>query len=192
MRRLFLVAAAVAPLLLTAGTEATAQSRTVIGAHGFGGAAAPGAGFQGGGAWRGGMQNWRGAPGWRGASAWQGAPAWRGVNRGFYPRGAWRGGYYRRWGGSPYWGWGAAGLAAATVGALATYPYDPYYYDYPAYPAYPVYPAYSPAYDVVPTATGGQCSTPVKMCTLYQRAPLGVGCSCRAPGGRARGTVVGP
>ena len=176
MRRLFLIAAAVAPLLFAAGTEAMAQHR--VGGHGF-----RAGGFHGGG--------WRGGHGWRGGAGWHGAAGWRGAYRGSDPGvGAWRGGYhrpyYRRWGGYPYWG--AAGLAA-TVGALAAYPaYYPDYYDYPAYPVYPAYPAYS----VAPAASGGQCSTPVKVCTLYERAPLGVGCSCRVSGGRARGAVVGP
>jgi hypothetical protein len=107
-------------------------------------------------------------------------PAFPGYRPGFRPGwyGGWRhAGYpYRRY---PYWG-AASGLAsAATLGALATYP------------AYPVYESY-PAYDVVPAAQGGTCSTPVKTCNLYEPAPLGIGCSCRVPGGYARGVVVGP
>lgn len=183
MRRLFLIAAAVTPLLLAAGTEAMAQQR--VGGHGF-----RAGGFHGGG----GFGGWRGSSGWRGAAGWHGGTGWRGAYRGnvFPSAGAWRGGYYRphyrRWGGYPGWGWGAGLATAATIGALTTYPAYPDYYDYPAYPAYPVYPAY----EVAPAANGGQCSTPVKICTLYERAPLGIGCSCRVPGGRARGTVVGP
>lgn len=168
MRRLFLIAAAVAPLFFAAGTEAIAQHRP--GGHGFHPGGLHG-GFRGHQAWRGG--------GWRG-----------GYRAGHVARlGAWRGSYYRpyhrRWGGYPYWGWGAGLATAATIGALATYPVYPDYYDYPAYPVYP-------AYGAVPAASGGRCSTPVKICTLYERAPLGIGCSCRVPGGRARGTVVGP
>ncbi len=168
MRRLLLIAASVTPLLFAASTEALAQRQ--FGGHGFR------AGGWHGGAWRG------------------GGGGWRGIHRGFYPGAAfrsggfgWRGSYgprYRYGGGYPYWGLGAA---AATIGALATYPAYPDYY-YPSYPVYPVYPAYA----VVPGGTGGSCSTPVKMCTLYERAPLGIGCSCRVPGGRARGAVVGP
>ncbi len=170
MRRLLLIAASVTPLLFAASTEALAQRQ--FGGHGFR------------------------AGGWHGG-AWRGGGGWRGIHRGFYPGAAfrsggfgWRGSYgprYRYGGGYPYWGLGAA---AATIGALATYPAYPDYY-YPSYPVYPVYPAY-PAYAVVPGGTGGSCSTPIKMCTLYERAPLGIGCSCRVPGGRARGAVVGP
>lgn len=185
MRCSLLVAASVAPLLLATATVASAQPH--FGGGGFRGGGFHGGGFHGGFHGRGiGMRPYglRPAfpgyrPGWGGG--WRGG--WHGA--GFYPRRPW-GGYYpyrRYWGGYyPYWG-AAAGLAtAAAIGAAASYPA----YDY--YPAYPVYPAY----DVVPAASGGQCSTPVKICTLYAPAPLGTGCSCRVPGGRARGAVVGP
>jgi len=186
MRCSLLVAASVAPLLLATATVASAQPH-------FGGAGVRAGGFHGGG-FRGGGFYGRGVgmrpyglrpafpgyrPGWGGG--WRGG--WRGA--GYYPRPAW-GGYYpyrRYWGGYyPYWG-AAAGLAtAAAIGAAAAYP---------AYDYYPAYPAY-PAYEVVPAANGGQCSTAVKICTLYAPAPLGTGCSCRVPGGHARGAVVGP
>lgn len=161
MRRLLLVTASVAPLLLATSLAASAQPH-------FGGA-----GFRHGGfhpraigmrphgirpafpAYR---QNVR--AGWRG-----GGLGWR--SAGPYPYRGYRGGY-------PYWGPSLA--AAATLGAIATYP------------VYPVYPAY----EMVPAAEGGMCSTPVKTCTLYEPAPLGIGCSCRVPGGHARGVVVGP
>ena len=185
MRRLLFAAASAIPLLLAADLTASAQPRFGGGGfhhgsgfrtHGLGG---PGLGM------RPALPAYR--AGWRGGGAWS--------RPGFYPnRSYWGGGYrpywgagyrpYRRyWGGYPYWG-AAAGLAtAATIGAIASYP--TYYPDYPAYPIYP-------AYELAPAGDGGRCATPVKVCTLYERAPLGVGCSCRVPGGRARGTVVGP
>ncbi len=113
-------------------------------------------------------------------------PGYRtGFRSGWYGGGWRRAGYYRGYRGYPYWGVASGLAAAATLGAIAGYPY----YDYePVYPAYPVYPVYG----AVPTAAGGMCRTPVRTCTLYEPAPLGVGCSCRAPGGRAKGMVVGP
>jgi len=185
MRCSLLIAAAVAPWLLTAATDASAQPH--FGGGGFRAGGFHGGGFHGGG-FRGGGFYGRGIgmrpyglrpafpgyrPGWGGRGGWQGA--------GFYPRRPYWGGYYpyRRWGGYyPYWGAAAGFATAAAIGAAATYPG----YGYPVYPAY----------QVEPTASGGQCSTAVKVCTLYEPAPLGTGCSCRVSGGRARGTVVGP
>jgi len=168
MRRLLLVTASVAPLLLATGLAASAQPH--FGGAGFrhGGFHARGIGMRPHGmrpafpAYRQGFRS-----GWHGG--------WGSRHAGYY-----RG--YRR--GYPYWGAASGLAAAATLGAIATYPYA---YE-PIYPAYPVYPAY----EAVPAAEGGMCSTPVKTCTLYEPAPLGIGCSCRVPGGRARGTVVGP
>ncbi|HXW71952.1 MAG TPA: hypothetical protein VEK34_10990 [Methylocella sp.] len=37
---------------------------------------------------------------------------------------------------------------------------------------------------------GNYCSTPAKACELYRALPAGSGCSCKAPGGRARGLVT--
>ena len=91
--------------------------------------------------------------------------------------------YGRYYGGYPYggWGWGAAGLATGlAIGAAATYPYETYPYD--SYP-YSTYEA------PVTAALGGYCATPARTCALIDPAPLGVGCSCRVPGGRARGVV---
>ena len=166
MRRLLFITASITPLLLATGLAASAQPH--FGGAGFrhGGFHARGIGMRPHGmrpafpAYRHGFR-----------SGWHGGWGWR--RGGHYP--------YRRYGGYPYWGTGLA--AAATLGAIATYPAYPAYY-----PAYPVYPAY----ESVPAAQGGMCSTPVKTCTLYEPAPLGIGCSCRVPGGRARGTVVGP
>ena len=182
MRRSLLVAASIAPLLLASATETLSQPR--YGGGGFRAGGFHGGGFHGGGFRTHGigMRAYGVRPGFQGyGSGWRGGWGARGgwYGAGFYPRRAW-GGYYpyrRYWGGGdyPYWGV-ASGLAtAAVIGAAASYPA----YGYPAYPAY----------EVLPAASGGQCSTPVKICTLYEPAPLGTGCSCRVPGGRARGSV---
>ncbi|MDB5510392.1 MAG: hypothetical protein JWL93_2861 [Hyphomicrobiales bacterium] len=114
-------------------------------------------------------------------------------------RGDWNG---RRWRGRGWYGPGI-GLATAPLwlGGYGPYYDQPYYdwgngydegYDYPVEETYvpapvPVYPAprrYS-------AALGNHCSTPQKVCQLYQPAQVGIGCSCRAPsGGRFRGQVV--
>lgn len=158
MRRLLLITASAAPLLLAGVVPAAAQPH--FGGPGFrhGGFHARGIGMRPVGV-RPAFPGYR--PGWHGGWGWRHA--------GYYP--------YPRY---PYWGAASGLAAAATLGALATYP---------AYPA--VYPAY-PVYEVVPAAEGGMCSTPVKICNLYEPAPLGIGCSCRVPGGHARGVVVGP
>lgn len=163
MRRLLLVTASITPLLLATSLAASAQPH-------FGGA-----GFRHGGFHQRGIgmrpHGMRPAfPAYRQnlRAGWHGGGwGWRRASH--YPYRGYRGGY-------PYWGAASGLAAAATLGAIATYP------------AYPVYPAY----EVVPAAEGGMCSTPVKTCTLYEPAPLGIGCSCRVPGGQARGTVVGP
>jgi hypothetical protein len=95
---------------------------------------------------------------------------------GRYPYGRYYGGYYPYYGSSyPYyggWGWGAAGLATgAAIGAVAS--------------TYPVYQTQASS------AVGGYCATAIRTCALNNEAPTGTGCSCRAQGGRARGTVVG-
>jgi len=36
---------------------------------------------------------------------------------------------------------------------------------------------------------GNNCATPAKTCLLNHESWIGNGCSCRVPGGRARGTV---
>lgn len=107
---------------------------------------------------------------------------------GVRPPGSWRarypyyGGRYpyygRNYGRYPYYGgsYGGWGLATgAVIGAAATYPYynDPY----------------STYQTPVASAVGGYCVTPVRTCALTSSAPVGIGCSCRIPGGRARGTV---
>jgi hypothetical protein len=111
----------------------------------------------------------------------------RGEWRGRYPNYGGRYPYYRgRYpyygGGYPYyggyyggWGWGLA--TGAVIGAAATYPY----YNYP----------YSTYQTPVSSTVGGYCATSVRTCALTSAAPVGIGCSCRVSGGRARGTVVG-
>lgn len=107
-----------------------------------------------------------------------------------YGRGYWRGG---RW----WYGAAAAPLIYPWFGD--GYDYNTYYpgYDYDyysgspayAYPAEEYYPAQSYSYG---GQAGNYCATPQKTCQLYDPAPVGVGCSCRAPGGegRYRGAVV--
>ena len=96
--------------------------------------------------------------------------------RGRYP---YYGRYYGRYPyyGNYYRGWGLA--TGAVIGAAAAYPYYNYpYYDYP----------YS-TYQTPVASAGGYCVTPVRTCALINSAPIGTGCSCSTPGGRARGTV---
>ncbi|WP_445500520.1 hypothetical protein [Microvirga sp. G4-2] len=92
--------------------------------------------------------------------------------------------YYSRYHGRyPYYGWGLA--TGALIGAAATYPYyNDSYYGYPYY-SYP----YSTYQTPIASASGGYCVTPVRTCALTSSAPIGTGCSCSTPGGRARGTV---
>jgi len=93
-----------------------------------------------------------------------------GYYRGRYP---YYGRYYNRY---PYYGLAAGAL----IGAAATYPYYNYpYYDYP----------YTTYQTPIASAAGGYCVTPVRTCALINAAPIGTGCSCSTPGGRARGTV---
>jgi hypothetical protein len=68
--------------------------------------------------------------------------------------------------------------------------------DYYAGPDFAFAPQVVPAAPVVTgrsVATGGIgdfCATPVKTCQLVQPSYVGGGCSCRVPGGRARGSVT--
>ena len=94
--------------------------------------------------------------------------------RGRYPYYGGRYPYYGNYYGG--WGWGAAGLATgAIIGAAATYPY----YNYP----------YSTYQTPVSSTVGGYCVTQVRTCALINPSQVGTGCSCRVPGGRARGIV---
>ena len=94
------------------------------------------------------------------------------------------------------------------------YPYDTAYnqgsYDYYGSPNYNYsynygypngYTGYSSNYSgatapmvtgrsVATSQPGNYCSTPAKTCELYHTSFVGNGCSCRVPGGRARGTVA--
>lgn len=62
------------------------------------------------------------------------------------------------------------------------------YYGYAA----PTFYGYSPpvASGAMVAADGNYCATSVKTCLLYEPGWLGTGCSCRVPGGIARGTVI--
>jgi hypothetical protein len=116
---------------------------------------------------------------------------WRYGYRGRYPYYGGRYPYYGRYYGRyPYYGgWGLA--TGALIGAAATYPYYDYpYYGYPYYGSsyYYGYP-YSTYQTPIASASGGYCVTQVRTCALTNSAPIGTGCSCRTPSGRARGTV---
>lgn len=107
-----------------------------------------------------------------------------GYGHGRYDRGrpghGWRGHGWR--GGYLGFGWGYG------------YPYDDFAYDYPYDGDY----AYdTPDYDYsygpgvyAQTAVGNYCSTPVKMCQLYEPANVGAACSCREGPGRVYGQVT--
>jgi hypothetical protein len=210
MRRILILSAALLPFLALVPDDAFAQRRFGGGgfrAGGFGGGGGfrPG-GFGGGGfrpvvVPRGGFSPGRFGPvrpGFRqgfipgrtrgqfGPNSWRGPGGWR---PGFRPyRPGWIGPAYYRRGYYPYrygypygygWGWGAAGLATGlAIGAAAA----------PVY-AEPVYE--SPLYETSTGALGGYCATPARTCALINPAEIGIGCSCRIPGGRARGTVIG-
>ncbi len=145
---------------------------------------------------------WGGGGGWHGGG-WHGG-GWHGGGWG----GGWghRGfGWNRGWG---YGGWGLAGLGLGLGLAGLDYGSDyPYYgYGYPGYASGYSYPGYASGYGypgygyaAAPLVTGrsvaiggmgGYCSTPVKTCELYQASYIGNGCSCRVPGGHARGSVT--
>jgi hypothetical protein len=64
----------------------------------------------------------------------------------------------------------------------------PTYYGYSA-PAYYGFSAPVVSGGTV-AADGNYCATSVKTCLLYEPGWLGTGCSCRVPGGIARGTVI--
>lgn len=172
MRRLVVLAASLAPLLIFAAEDASAQSPQALRGSAYPSVGAP-------------MGRAPSSPALAG-------PGFRGPRVDGYRGSAglgYRGTYYGRRG---YYGGGAL-AAGAVLGATAAYPY--YYgaphYDYGAsyyyggaYYAEPYYAA------PVSAGIGEHCRTPVRTCRLIDLAELGVGCSCRVTGGRAHGRVV--
>jgi hypothetical protein len=150
---------------------------------------------------------WGGGHGWGGGAHFAGG----GWGHGGWGHGGWgRGGYgYGGWGrgGYGYGGWGLAGLGLG-LGLAGLdygwgYPYwDSYSYNYPDYAygyGYPYDYSYAAPYAAAPLMTGrsvatGQvgnyCTVSVKTCLLNHASYVGNGCSCRVPGGYARGTVT--
>jgi hypothetical protein len=184
MRRLILLIAAALPLVIFTAEEADAQRRG--GPPGIQGGGFRSPGVRPAGRYRpvavrpgGQFRPVRARPGrWERDRRWAG-PAWRGQR--VYSRRWGRPVYYpRRWGRPVYyrrddpWGWGLAGLATGVaIGAAAAQP--------------------APVFATpIRSAIGGYCATPVRTCALISPAPIATGCSCRVPGGRARGSVVGP
>jgi hypothetical protein len=180
MRRILILSAALLPFVALAPDDASAQRRFGGGGFrqgGFGGvrpAVVPRGGFTPG-RTRGqfGPDYWRPPAGWR--------PGW-GANRSFRPgwvrpaywrRGwGWSAGWGPGWGWGSSWGWGAAGLATGVaLGAAAATP--------------------APVFAAPVGGIGNFCATPARTCQLVSPAQIGIGCSCRVPGGRARGTVIG-
>jgi hypothetical protein len=165
-----------------------------------------GGGFHGGGfgGWHGGTFAGRSVAmgGWN-RGGWNG-----GWNRGGWNRGAWNGGWNRwhnrGWGWNSGWWPAYAGLGLGLGYGLGwDYPYgDSYSYDYPDYAygyGYPYDYSYAAPYAAAPLMTGrsvatGQvgnyCTVSVKTCLLNHASYVGNGCSCRVPGGYARGTVT--
>ena len=101
------------------------------------------------------------------------------------------------------WGYGRWGYGGMALGAAASYPYSYGYYG-SAYPSgcygsgnYGNYGysgsgnyGYSGAGYSAPVANEGYyCATSEKTCLLNEPGWLGTGCSCKVPGGRARGIV---
>ncbi len=113
-----------------------------------------------------------------------------------------RNGWHGGWAGD-YSGWDwtlGAGLSAGLgLGYGSSSGWD-YPYGYPGYAYAPGYYASVPLVaTTAPLVTGRSvalggvgdfCATPVKTCQLLQPSYVGGGCSCRVPGGRARGTVT--
>lgn len=113
----------------------------------------------------------------------------RSFNRGFQNRGYYTHFAHRRF-----------NRNAIVIGGLGLgydYPYYGYNYGYPDDYGYDAYP-YSAEADapltmgrsVATGELGNHCATPQKTCVLYNPSDIGGGCSCRVPGGRARGTVA--
>jgi hypothetical protein len=112
--------------------------------------------------------DWGGVGGWRANKWW---PGYAGMG--------WAFGWNYPWWGYPYYVLG----------------YDsPYGYGYPnGYSSPPANVAVEPvvaARSVADGPLGNTCTTPVKACELRHASQIGNGCSCRVPGGRARGSVT--
>lgn len=141
-----------------------------------------------GGGW--GRGHWGSGWGYRHAG-WR--PTW-GYGRWGYA-GMRRGWGYGRWGYAglrPGWGFGRWGYGGAALGAAASYPYSYGYYGSasPSGCGYYGSGSYSGASYSTPAASEGYyCATSEKTCLLNEPGWLGTGCSCKVPGGRARGTV---
>ena len=106
----------------------------------------------------------------------------------FRPGGAGVGyrGVYARHNGYPGYGWG---------GGYPAYGYGGYYNGGDWWTpfaigaiAVPLVAAVAQS-DYAVSPLGGYCATQIRTCQLYSAAPIGTGCSCRVPGGRARGVV---
>jgi hypothetical protein len=152
--------------------------------------------------------------GWGGGHGWGGGAHFAG---GGWGHGGWGHGGWGR-GGYGYGGWGLAGLGLGLglAGLDYGYGYPGYgygygypYYGYPGYAYGYGYPGYDYGYpatgatgyysSAAPLVTGrsvatghlgNYCSTPATTCELYHASWVGNGCSCRVPGGYARGTVT--
>jgi hypothetical protein len=134
------------------------------------------------------------------ASAFGGGHGGGGFHGGGWHGGGWHGGgWHGGWhGGGWNGGWGGWGLGAGLVGLGLGYGLASDAYGYPY--DYGYYPGYAPGVaTTAPLVTGRSvavgnvgdfCSTPVKTCQLIQPSYVGGGCSCRVPGGRARGSVT--
>jgi hypothetical protein len=127
-----------------------------------------------------------------GAALAASGPAWaRGGGGGggghmFAGRSVATGNFNRSFGGGGGWDWDDAYYG---------YGYPDYAYDYgdPGYDYSYDSTAASPLVTGRSVATGhmgNYCTTPVKNCELYHASYVGGGCSCRVPGGRARGSVT--
>ncbi|RTL81290.1 MAG: hypothetical protein EKK29_18250 [Hyphomicrobiales bacterium] len=104
---------------------------------------------------------------------------------------------YGRWGYAGMrrgWGYGRWGYGGVALGAAASYPYSYGYYG-SAYPSAcgnygsGTYGYSGASYSAPVASEGYYCATSEKTCLLNEPGWLGTGCSCKVPGGRARGIV---
>lgn len=111
-----------------------------------------------------------------------------GAHRGVFA-GAWRGGGYR--GVRSGYGYGASGYSGYDQ-AYGWGGYDDGGWWGPVAAASMILPfaaAAAAQADYANVSLGDYCATPVRTCELYSEAQQGTGCSCRVPGGHARGLV---